>query len=281
LRRIAVVWNPDDPASKNIAENLLSDAERVGVEELPTYTVEAWEVEGVRIHTVQSLGDLIEEDECRELARRFDAIVFASRHESASGKPCLTVHAPGNPTPEAKFGGKPLEVCTADPAGMKAALLELKRLRDRRGLDYDVSYEATHHGPSDPGVPCFFLEIGSDEERWTDPDAGEACARAILAAADPPDVTPVIGYGGGHYAPAHTDVALSDDRLAYGHIVPEYAVDGEYLRDQFHEVRRKTPGAKRVIVDPRGLEDRHLEAIEDLARDEGLRVATVEEVKRG
>jgi len=126
-----VVWNPDDPASKNIAESLLADAERTDVEEVHSYTIETWEVEGVRIHTVQSLGDLIEEDECRELARKFDAIIFASRHESESGRPCLTVHAPGNPTPEAKFGGKPLEVCTADPAGMKAALLELKRLRAR------------------------------------------------------------------------------------------------------------------------------------------------------
>ncbi len=279
MRRVVVLWNPDDLASKNIAESLTEDAEKLDTEDLQHYTVETWERDGVRFHLTVALGDLIKEDEARELSRKFDVIVFASRHESRTEKPSLTVHVPGNPTPEAKFGGKPLEVCTADPEGMKAALLELKRFRDKRGLDYDVCYEVTHHGPRDPGAPCFFIEIGSDERRWADEEAGEACARAILATVDPPDVKAVVGYGGGHYAPAHTDAALSDRKLAYGHIVPDYAVDHDYLRDQFLEVVDKTPRAREIIVDDRNLDPGIVERLEDLAHDRGLHLRDVEEVK--
>jgi len=38
------------------------------------------------------------------------AIIVLSRHESSSKTKSLTVHYPGNPTDEARFGGRPREM---------------------------------------------------------------------------------------------------------------------------------------------------------------------------
>jgi len=280
LRKLIVLWDKSDPASVNIAEKLTEGATKTDEQELEFHRVEFWERDGIKFAMAASLGELIEEDEASEFADHgFDAVVFASRHESRSREPTLTVHVPGNPTPEAKFGGDPMSLCTADPAGMKEALLTLKKAVDEgRVQGYTVCYEATHHGPSDPGIPCFFIEIGSDEERWKDDDAGRACAEAILAAVDPDGYRHAIGYGGGHYAPKHTDVALTTD-IAYGHIIPDYAIDTDRLRTQFKEALEKTPDARHLVIDDSSLPDRTVELLEDLARENNLKVATADELK--
>ncbi len=280
MRKLIVLWDKSDPASVNIAEKLTEGATKTDEEELEFHRVEFWERDGIKFAMAASLGELIEEDEAAEFADHgFDVVIFASRHESRSREPTLTVHAPGNPTPEAKFGGDPMSVCTADPPGMKEALLTLKKTVDEGEVEgYSVSYEATHHGPSDPGIPCFFIEIGSDEERWKDDDAGRACAEAILAAAEPDRYEHAVGYGGGHYAPKHTDVALTTD-IAYGHIVPDYAIDPNRIETQLAETVEKTPDARHLVVDDSSLPDRTLERLEELAREKGLKFHTTDDLK--
>ena len=39
---------------------------------------------------------------------------------------------------------------------------------DKLDEEYDITLEATHHGPL-LDSPTLYLEIGSDEERWSDP----------------------------------------------------------------------------------------------------------------
>ncbi len=48
-------------------------------------------------------------------------------------------------------------------------------------LDYEVSYECTHHGPS-LNVPAMFVELGSSEKQWNDSRAAEAVAHAAMEA---------------------------------------------------------------------------------------------------
>ena len=45
---------------------------------------------------------------------------------------------------------------------MRDALKALLHYKEELNLDYEVSYECTHHGPS-LNVPAMFVELGSSE----------------------------------------------------------------------------------------------------------------------
>ena len=152
-------------------------------------------------------------------------IIFASRHKSETGEPTLTVHVPGNLTSQALYGGRPNEVALANPQRMKALILALLELRKKLEPSYKISFEATHHGPTEFSVPVTFVEIGSSEDRWVDEKAGEVAAEAIMKALLNPSKSPsAVGFGGGHYAPAHTRITIEQD-IAVGHILPKYALE--------------------------------------------------------
>ncbi len=155
----------------------------------------------------------------------FTEIIFASRHKSETGEPTLTVHVPGNLKSQANYGGRPNEVALANPGRIKALLLALLELGEKLKPNYKISLEATHHGPTELGVPATFVEIGSSEDRWIDQEAGEVVAEAISRALlNPSQSRSAAGFGGGHYAPAHTEITVEQD-IAVGHIVPKYALE--------------------------------------------------------
>jgi len=153
-----------------------------------------------------------------------ELIIFISRHSSASGTPTLSTHTPGN-LAEAKLGGMPRKVSVSPANAMRDALKAMMRLKEEMQLDYDVSYECTHHGPS-LNVPTMFTELGSSPTQWKDLEAAEAVAQATIEAvsnfSDFP-AKPVIGIGGPHYNDKFTRIALKDD-LAFGHMIPKYAL---------------------------------------------------------
>lgn len=153
------------------------------------------------------------------------SVIFASRHTSEKGDPCLTVHCPGNVLNEAPYGGRPKRLASVEPNRMRAALLSLSESRDELGLPYIVSLEATHHGPTELSVPCMFAEIGSSAKQWEDPVAAKSVARAIWAAAtSPSNGTLAVGFGGGHYSWKHTDAVVKHE-FAIGHILSKYFFD--------------------------------------------------------
>ena len=68
-------------------------------------------------------------------------------------------------------------------------------------LDYEVSYECTHHGPS-LNVPTMFVELGSSPQQWSDTKAAEAVAKAAMQAIANFGVSEekaALGIGGTHY----------------------------------------------------------------------------------
>ena len=146
------------------------------------------------------------------------AVVVLSKHKSEAGKPCLTVHCTGN-IGNAAYGGEPRKVSVAPVSMMRAALLELNSRVKQGSLPYSVSYEVTHHGPT-VDFPIMFVEIGSSEENWKDPLAGEVVARAALAAASASDqdLEVKLGLGGPHYAPLFTSMTIRDG-ACFGHMV--------------------------------------------------------------
>ena len=165
-----------------------------------------------------------------ELDRKLEAarvpaslIIFASKHRSKEEINSLTVHCTGNPSEEARLGGKPRSLAVSSPAAMKSILMEMKRLAQEKGLKYDVTLEVTHHGPTELSVPSLYAEIGSTETQWKDPAAGEVVAKAILAVSTE-KVPSGLGFGGGHYAMRQTGL-LFETGISFGHNFPKYQLE--------------------------------------------------------
>jgi len=114
---------------------------------------------------------------------------------------------------DAELGGSPRSLPPDAPVMMQAVLRALAKYTP---AGYRVSYEVTHHGPTDLNTPSFFVEIGSTEKEWVDDAAGRAVAQSVLSAT-PADAVPLIGFAGNHYAARQTEIALTT-RGAFGHI---------------------------------------------------------------
>jgi D-aminoacyl-tRNA deacylase len=218
-----IVASTQDIAGMNIAQKIIElykfrKTNQI-YHELPVYQqiVEDIEIKLVIVKTETIQAQYITNDFAPEL------IIFVSRHSSQSGIPTLSVHTPGNLTSQAEKGGLPRQISIAPASAMKEALEEMARqLRERR-LDYKVSYECTHHGPS-LNVPAMFAELGSSSMQWKDSNAAEAVAHAAISAAKTDTVYPTaIGIGGPHYNAKFTRIALATP-TAFGHMIPKHVI---------------------------------------------------------
>jgi len=191
-------------------------------------------------------------------------IVFISRHSSASGTPTLSAHTSGN-LGEAKLGGIPRKISVSPANAMRDALKTMVRLKEEMQLDYEVSYECTHHGPS-LNVPTMFAELGSSPKQWKDLKAAEAVAHATMEAVSKFGSFPakaVIGIGGPHYNYKFTRIALRDD-LAFGHMIPKYAIpytDMEILKQC---VERTLEKVELAVLDWKGIKGEHKPKLVDM-----------------
>ena len=199
-----------------------------------------------------------------------DLIVFISRHTSIQPVPTLTVHVTGN-IGAAAYGGDPGSLARAAPEWMHAVLRELSR---RAPEGYRVSYEVTHHGPTDVDTPSLFVEIGSTGKEWADPLAGRAVAESILAA-EPGDTINLVGFGGNHYAARQTSIALSS-RGAFGHIVHSREL-GLVEEGMLSSLVRKS-GAVAAYLDKKAIPTRELRRIEELCTAIGLPILSESEI---
>src|SRR5256712_741670 len=197
--------------------------------------------------------------------RPVDLVVYLSKHRSESRRPSLTVHPIGNPR-AAEFGGQPETLVPSAPRWMTAALRGLRK--EAKGLAYNVTFEATHHGPY-LTTPTFYIEQGSTEREWEDLAASRAIARVLLAL-EPVDAPIAIGLGGGHYVPRHTDLALLR-RIAFGHLIAAYALEGgsAHVIDQAVE---RTNGATLGYIHRKSLSKPDVRTYEEQLEAHGLRI---------
>ena len=248
---ILFIASTKDTAGMNVAKKLMDHYNFEKLSETfhknPVYskTFQNKEIKLLFVNTeivdTQFLGDLFTPQ----------LFIFLSRHSSAMGIPTLSVHTPGNLS-EAKFGGKPRRVSISPAGAMKNALLEMAKLKDERGLNYEVSYECTHHGPS-LDVPTMFAELGSSPKQWKDTGAAEVVAHAAMAAIIVrPSYSVVLGIGGPHYNKKFTTMALSTQK-AFGHIIPKHAlseVDAEVIKQC---VERTLETVDSAVLDWKGI----------------------------
>jgi D-aminoacyl-tRNA deacylase len=197
-------------------------------------------------------------------------IVFVSRHSSQSGKPTLSVHTPGNFT-QAELGGLPRTLSVSSATKMCDALKALRRYRDELNLDYEVSYECTHHGPS-LGVPTMFVELGSSEPQWRDSLAAKAVAHAAMVAVSNfsnPKESAVLGIGGSHYSEKFTRMALAGEAV-FGHMIPKYAISAIDSEMILQCVERTVEHISLVLLDWKGIKSEDKPGLLDVLQKTGL-----------
>lgn len=181
------------------------------------------------------------------------AYVFLSRHYAESGIPSLTVHTTGNFTGETALGGRPRKLGWVNPDLQKNYLLALdKRKGDLDG--YEITIEATHHGPTSLKKPVLFVELGSSEKDWGDDRAGQVIGDALVEALTMGRSWEkvAIAFGGTHYPAKFTRLLLESD-IALSSVVPKHSLDG-LDSEMFGQMIQKTSRFPRyVAVDWKGL----------------------------
>jgi D-aminoacyl-tRNA deacylase len=251
---ILVVASNKDVASLNIQKQILAHYDfretTRRFQSNPTY--EAM-IDNKSVELVTLNQESIRAQNLPESFMELELIIFISRHSSVSGTPTLSVHTPGN-LAEAELGGIPGRVSVSPANPMREALKAMMKLKEEMRLDYEVSYECTHHGPS-LDVPTMFAELGSSPKQWSDLRAAEAVAHATIKAAQNlgrHQVEAVVGVGGPHYNERFTRMALEKE-LAFGHMIAKYAVskvDSNMLRQCMERTMEKV---ETVILDWKGI----------------------------
>lgn len=160
-----------------------------------------------------------------EKISKYDFIIFASKHQSEKQMKTLSVHSPGN-FKEAKHGGKDGKISMASALFNKQLFENLIEIARESYLEnkYEITLEATHHGPS-INKPCVFIEIGSTEFEWNDKKASFVIAKTILKTIDSFKENPynetAIAIGGPHYCPNFNKLQQYSN-AAIAHIIASY-----------------------------------------------------------
>jgi Uncharacterized protein conserved in archaea len=155
----------------------------------------------------------------------------------------------------------------ASPLSIKKALRTLHHLAEEFKLGYEVSLEATHHGPTHLDVPVTFVEIGGSEQQWRERNAGEVLARAMVETVKGESGRLAVGLGGPHYAPRHTQAVLKTD-IAIGHVLPNYLdLTPELVELAVHRTKGKV---ELIAADWKGLNSAQREAAREASRRLGI-----------
>ncbi len=245
-----IVSSKADPASVNIARNLIQH-----------YGFKPREAsQNPQLYQTRNVTLIIVEKECiylqpQDIPDKASTLIFASKHRSNTQTPALTVHATGNLTREALYGGNPEEVSMVEPSRIHAALSSFTRGVENASLSIEVTMEATHHGPTNFPVPVCFIEIGSGPDQWVDNILGGVAADAAMSAATSKQAsgTIAVGIGGTHYPTKHTRVCEKGDYLI-GHVVSKHAFDAQLSDRVLTDIFKKTMGeCKTAVIDWKGL----------------------------
>jgi D-aminoacyl-tRNA deacylase len=181
------------------------------------------------------------------------AYIFLSRHSAESKIPSLTAHTTGNFSDEAKFGGEPKQLGRSDPSLLKNYLMSLAR-RKERVAKYQITMEATHHGPTSLQKPVLFVELGSSEEQWGDRHAAEVVAESLVESLTEKSIwTKVaVGFGGTHYPEKFTRLTLEDE-FAFSFVAPKHSLG--LIEDMMfgQMIQRTTSPVRYAVLDWKGL----------------------------
>lgn len=261
---IAIISYSKDKASINIKENLVNNFDFNELDEkFDNNNIFQTTIDNniIKLYTINS-----EHIYTDGLDRKIDAdlFIFISKHSAVEGRPSLTCHPIGN-FGKAEKGGREKTLCTAPSFFLKNILNELNKNSD--DADYDVTMEATHHGPF-LEKPILFVEIGSSEKEWEDQNAGSIIAKSLISTIKNNsnnndsinknfneknnNYESVFVIGGSHYNHVATKAMLKTN-FGVGHICAKYNLENldESLIKQ--AMKKTIPEARFVLLDWKGL----------------------------
>lgn len=210
------------------------------------------------VNEIHVRSDNIGEMHMEASNKNIDDIIVLSKHVSNSEVPAMTVHPIGVPTgqemgEEGRSGGVYGTLVPPNPrmASFLRAIVRKGALESNLSK-FDLTLEATHHGPV-MSLPTMYLEIGSSDKEWTDSNLASIWAEIIIEnlsnKAPDPNKRWMLCIGGGHYAPRHRDILIRSNELV-GHILPSYSlpdVDEEATLHNFEKVLRAAILSMRAV----------------------------------
>jgi D-aminoacyl-tRNA deacylase len=249
--KIAIITSKKDQAGMNIKNSLIFlfdfKKSKILFDQEKIFTLKKNNIK-INIYTLSS-ETIFTKDLDKKIKE--DMFIFATKHESSSKIPTLSLHTPGNFS-IAKYGGKDRSLCISCPNLMKIAFKNLNRLG--KNLKFQVTLECTHHGPF-INNPCMFIEIGSNIKAWKDKAAGDIIAKTIINSIiklKNSDFIPAIGIGGNHYCPQFNKIMLNTN-ISLGHICPKYELQNLDRNLLLQMLKRTNIKTKKILIDWKGL----------------------------
>ena len=181
----------------------------------------------------------------------YDGFIFLSKHAAESGVLALTCHSTGNFS-EAKFGGKDKQMAIPHPDIQKKYLQTLWENKSQFS-DFQITIEATHHGPTALNKPTIFIEIGTTDKQWTDVSLCNSVAMLVdkVLSENIPSNPIAICFGGTHYPEKFTEELLHG-KFALGTVMPKHALDN-LDENLFSHILERNKTAKVALLDWAGL----------------------------
>lgn len=242
----------DDPAGNNMATFLSQNMKKDG----EIYRGDDFDLSIISTPAISA--DWLEEK------YSYDGFVFLSKHAAESGVLALTCHSTGNFS-DAKFGGKNRQVAIPHPELQKSYLQRLWGHKNDFS-DFQITIEATHHGPTALNKPTIFVEIGTTEKQWTDKTLCSSVAKLVVETIkEKPKPAPVaICFGGTHYPEKFTK-ELIQGKHALGTVIPKHGLD--FLdQELFSHILERNSMAKSALLDWGGLGQNKQKVLDMLAQ---------------
>ena len=247
----------NDPAGHNMAKSISQNMNRDG----ETYYSKNFDL--IEIDSPSISADWLDEK------YDYDGFVFLSKHAAESGKLALTCHSTGN-FDEAKFGGNQKEIAIPYPNLQKRYMQKLWENHESFP-EFEITIEATHHGPTHLKKPSIFVEIGTTESQWNDENLCSSVAKLVVQMLEKPSNSfPfAICFGGTHYSEKFTKELLFG-KYALGTVMPKHAL--KFLdHDLFEHLLTRNNGAKTALLDWKSL-GKYKQTLNDLLSTTNLEI---------
>ncbi len=248
---IALIAALKDEAGMNMVNYLTSNKD-FQMSKSDSQVYESSKYRNVTLYVTNKDLLLLEDYNVRDRPTSF---VFLSRHRSASGIASLTCHSTGNFSQDTLYGGNSFELGMVNPSFLKAYYYELYRNRDSVS-DYQITLEATHHGPTSLNGPIIFVEIGSGREQWKDQNAARVVCNSILDSSSSfyarSSSKVAIALGGTHY-PEKLNKILRETDFSIAYIATKnnlQFIDHKMIEQM---IARSTERVTHVLLDWKGL----------------------------
>ena len=236
--QLLVAYNKD-PAGNNMANFISKDMKKDG----DIFHGKKFDL--IIISTPVISADWLEEKYA------YDGYVFLSKHAAESNVLALTAHSTGNFS-DANFGGLERQVAIPHPFIQKSYIQNLWNKKDVFS-DFQITIEATHHGPTALNKPALFIEVGTTEKQWTNTKLCDSVAQVVVDVMNNElKASPVaLCFGGTHYPEKFTEELINGE-YALGTVIPKHAL--EFLDEElFSHILDRNYMAKAALLDWGGL----------------------------